>query len=359
MRLSILRGGSILRVIVLGAVAMATVFWANMAFAQDYPVGGRHADDWYYCYSSTYNGTGGTHSSTWSTPPECDQILWTPDAGGGGGASSVLFQGSVSVDDNEAARIKGWVVPARGIQSFVVSCEAFVTYCNNGIGSFSANADGGNATGFTHSGNWNVGVSSVPSGQCGSWNLDVVSTRSTSTYDRWWSPDPFPGYTSSGITSYPFYQAEALTSNSNRSGSAGFSCQVTSWTSFTSWLTDPANPTPGSGWTPGPGDLVPSPTPSPTPPTSTWDINPWLPLTDTVAAPEFDFGDAGPETCYTVVPGYSYDWDSVTYGWDEVEFCTTEQDLTLSIFGVDIGTLLISGFLLGGVAVLVSVIKRA
>lgn len=350
-------GGSAIakyRVLLVGIIAIAiySLSWGEAgAQSSPYPGGVRDPDIWYYCYSSQYDDDNSLSGLPWEALV-CEHLMWDAP---GGSYESVLIEGSVAIAADEAARVQGYIVPSAGMKEFVWRCDAFESVCvHNTGGSFSGLAAADFTTSLFGGDTWiTVSPSSPPTGQCATTVLDVVGEFHSGAFDRWVSPDLMATWESNpGTVAWPFLQAQATNSNANRSGAAGFSCQVIEWSHWPEYLE--TNPP----WVPGPGDLVAGPTPTPGA-FPDWEITPWVPITDSISAPDFDLGEPQTEVCTIVIPGYAWTWDAIEYGWDEIEICSTEYDLTLGVFGVDVGGYLVTAFLLAGVGVLVSIIKRA
>lgn len=329
----------------------------GVALAQ-YPDGARDPGNWYFCYASQFNDNEGTFTSVpWSEDMLCETLLFKEVAGGGGFiesidmAASVLAEGS-DASHGRAAKLRGFVIPPRGMKDFNYACTAGATQCHNGgTGSVSSSVRSAVGSLFSEvTTGWVLNSTAATSGSCATITTDVVGLMRSSVYDTWWTNDTPVNWNTSGSTVGTYWEISALTISDKRSSGASFRCHVTGWVSNPTWLA--SNPE----WGPGPEDLVPVATATPS---TTWSVNPWVPITDSVNAPEFELGPPGTEVCTIVIPAYGWTWDSVEYGWDLVEFCSTEYDLTLRIFGIDLGTYLVTFFLLGGVGVLVSIIKRA
>lgn len=339
------------------SVAIYAVSSSSVLAQSPYPGGVRNPDEWYYCYAMMYNSDDNV-TEPWGGMT-CEHLLWQQL--GGGGYESVLMTGGATVGGivtsggGQLANLRSWVMPPQGMKSFTYGCEVQVEACHTGGGSggVGGSVDSNIGTGFSEDlSHWSVSVTPPTSGPaCVRNDLLVVASSRALAYDSFWTVDVPTGWTTSGSTLGFYYEVNLSVTNENRTMDAEYECSIMSWESHPTWLS--TNPP----WLPDDGDLVIVP---PTPaPTGTWDSVPWVPVTDTVNAPGFELGDPQTEVCTVVIPGYTWDWDSVTYGWDEVEICSTEYDLTLSVFGVDVGGYLVTAFLLAGVGVLVSIIKRA
>lgn len=132
---------------------------------------------------------------------------------------------------------------------------------------------------------------------------------------------------------------------SNREAEAGIVCQVVGLEVDPDWGDDT--------WYP----LPPLPTPVPT--GHEWEVTPWVPVTDTTNMPDIGISEPLTTTCGVIIPEYSWGWYSSTYGWSEVELCYEEREIGIQFLGFNIGGYLLVTFLLAGVGVLVSIIKRA
>lgn len=344
------------------AVAVVAVGWQPVV-AATYPGGTRIPEEWYYCHASKYTAGQGTVSLTavnW-TDIECEHILWQQPGGVGGGAESVLFQGSVDVvgvnDAHEAGLLRGWIMPARGIKGYTYSCDMFVTVCNvAGSGSFAGNAASDINSGWTGT-EGNVLWPSPSSGNCLTNDLDLVASVSSSTYDNWWSSTLVEGWNVAAANTADGgvdYSADGSTINDGRTVASGYSCQIIGWDDWPAWLA--TNPP----WWPGDGDWVSVPaTPTPVVTPGEWSAEPWVPVTSTVNAPNFTLGPPVDGGCNVVVPGYSYTWFSEVYGWGGITICTSDYALSLGMFGLDMNYLINIWIFLGGLGILVSILKRA
>lgn len=322
-----------------------------------YPGGVRDPGLWYYCFAELYNPASASPVGMEWSPIYCENLLFQESTGGGGIFNSLDMVGAAAVvgtdTTGEYQRVQGYVVPSQHIRKYTYACDIAVLACHHGgSGSFTANAATSWSVSYfnTDATNFTLSSPSPASNACASASLDVVASYRASADDNFWLRDPVAGWSVAGYDQAA-WKAEVNTSSDNRSAGAQYSCRITSWESWPAWLA--TNPE----WVPGEGSLVPSPTPTGTP--GGWDSAPWDPITDSVNAPEFDLGDPGVEVCTIIIPEYGWTWDSIEYGWEAVEFCSTEYDLTLKFFGVDVGVYLVTTLLLGGVGVLVSIIKRA
>lgn len=122
----------------------------------------------------------------------------------------------------------------------------------------------------------------------------------------------------------------------------------------------------GSTWVPENPFATPVPTVEPTPTACyigecyEWPAPPsWVPITDSPYIPVIDISDPITVTCTEVLPGYNFDWASEDYSWDSVTVCPEERSISLEMFGMNVGAYIMSAGVLAGVAVLISIIKRA
>lgn len=355
------------RVLLVATIVSAAVFAplssVQAADPNPYPGGARDPTKWYYCYASVYNPTVGSFSGLNWTPFTCETLLWQMPSGGGGAAlaDSVLFEASVTADGGgaagEAARIRSMIIPARGIQYYQYTCNSFVSVCNNGVGSVSSQVNTVGATGFSSASGWSIINVPAAVGTCEGDTLNVATDRIADTYDRLWSPD-YVGSFTSGTTSFPsqfpYFNAEALTTNGNRNASAGYSCTITAWGSWPQWLA--TNPE----WVPDVDDQIDPPaTPTPVPGEfGEWVMEPWFPITDTSNFPVFDIGPGEDGGCEMIIPQQSIEIGGNEYGWYGFEVCRTDYSMTLGLFGEDFNALLNVALSIGGLAIVYSIFKR-
>lgn len=367
MSLALLRPRPLWRVILLGCVCFATVFWANTAFAQAIFEGGsRNSDEWYYCHSTYFNDVY-NDPVIWNAW-ECDHLLWQSEPGNPSEYDSVEFGAELVLSAGEfAAGAKGYILPPQGIYQWDYACDALTQHsrapdCTAGqctSGGFTSGKVVG-SVGSTSSQitsattNFELLLPGVPDpGQTDYGILNTVGLfRSTSgTTDYLWSRSEQLAAALNSTTAplySPYFELQTFVSRlQGRSVGGGYACQVTDWSMLAG----------EDFWMPDIGDLVPLPTPSPG---EGWvPGDPWVPITDTEKMPQFEIGEPGEEICTVIIPGYTWEWSSVEYSWEPIEFCTREQEWTISLFGIDIGTYLVTVFVLSSIGVLVSIMKRA
>lgn len=348
MKLAIWRQGSVYRAIALAIVAVATVAAASLALAQSstYPDGSRSAAHWYFCYASRTNTTGSAPSGGWSATT-CLKLLWAP------GESYHMVASATSDGTNRYAEVVGWLIPARYVRTVSYHCLAAETATRfSGTGSAGSTVTADNSVNFTPgTSDWNNGVTvgvGNTAGVAATNSLDVVAHWDAMAADNWWTHDVVAGWTSSGGTDGTGWRVVSNQSSVNFTATGEFEC----------WVIDYSMDDGHSRWEPGEDDLPPAtPTPTATPDGLGWDTTPWEPISDTEKMPTFDIGEPGEEVCYTVIPGYTFTYDSVEYGWDYIEFCTREYEINIGLFGINLGAYLVTFFLLGGVGILWAILR--
>lgn len=347
---AILRTRSVWSAVWLGVVCFATVFWANVAFAQ-YPGGGRDPGNFYYCYASQSNPTNGTLTGVSWSPMTCEQLLFQEPAGmvGTGDYESVQMVGSVAVGgppSGQAAKLRAFVMPPQGLKDFEFACTATTQACHlGGAGSIGATSLGTvGSSNFTANGTgWSVNAPSpTTNGTCTTGSINVVGHFSATAYDRFWTVDTPGTWTSAGASAGAYWDTQSIVASDTRSAASNFNCRIIGWEMWPAWVGDP--------WEPGFDDIVvPSPTPtvgatpsytSPFP-----SITPVIPVSNTV---EFDIGEPGEEVCTIIIPGYTYVGTIFGYDidleWLPYELCTQPVSFALQFMGLNIGAYLALAF---------------
>lgn len=181
--------------------------------------------------------------------------------------------------------------------------------------------------------------------------VDTMVWRLEDAYSSWPAPDIIPDE----YGDYVNYVGIAIRSSANATGHTdnealgitSADCEVTEVQRLDGSTYVPTEPVVGPTVTPG---IEPSPT-------TDWNPIPWVPITNSPNSPTFTVGVPGATTCYVILPEFTWDWDSTGYGWEEIELCSQSYDIGLSAFGVDLGDLLLTAFLLMGAGILISILK--
>lgn len=327
------------RVIVLGAVVMATIFFANVASAQTpYPEQTRYPGYWYYCYAGSSSPTSATHNSTWSGMT-CEHLLWSST--GGGAHQSQNVEGSVTVDCGSpgcAYRVRGYIVPPRGIKTFTWRCVATASRTRTGSTVSMSGVAASNDGPFHNQDGSQFSAQATPPSyptppNTTSTTVNVVGTVREETYDKWWTDDIGSLWTDSALSNGFWLSAEAATINSNGTAFSQYSCYVSDWASWPQWLDG------HDEWTPDLPDFAATPTPVPGAPWPGFGtVTPLLPISNEV---DIVIGEPGEAECTTIIPSggisetvFGYEIDS---GWADYEICAQPTEFTMEYFGVDFG----------------------
>jgi len=326
------------------------LYWSALPVRADYPGSVRDEDEWYYCHASKYDDQeAGLTNVDWSDI-DCDQLLWQLELGGGSYAS-LLMEGAVTVDGisgtmGEAAKVRGWIVPARYVESFTWDCTGQVAVCKYGIGSAGADAELTYDAYFTGD-DWSLsqGTSGVTTGNCVTQDFDGVGVIGEDVAGSFWDREPvadWPDGEARGV----YMDAQATTLDDDWSAQAGYSCRVTAWEMEDGYVWNPATPTPD---------------PTPTSGLPRWGTPvPWSPP---VTQPVNVGVVAQPTVCALGLWGYSQTVSALGYtttvGIPQVEVCLEPHAIELEFAGIDYGAYLLA---LGGLLTfgfLVSVVKRS
>lgn len=354
-------GGVVIwRVLLLGVIFAAVFFslgYGDVSAQSPYPGGVRNPAEWYYCYAHIYNEDDNVSEPFGEMT--CEHILWQPLGGGGYTSQNMVGGGTVggvvTSGGGQLLNLRAWVMPPQGMKSYTYSCNVQIEGCHMGSGSggVGGSIDSNVGTGFSEDlSHWSVTVTTPTSGPaCAQTDLDVVGSFRALAYDSFWTVDVPASWTTSGSTLGSYFEINMSTTNENRVMDGDYSCNILSWESHPAWLS--TNPP----WLPGPGDLViPEPTPVPT---GTWDIVPWVPISDSVYVPIFELGPGEDGGCEMIIPQQSVEIGGNEYGWYGFEICRTDFALSLSIFNEDVNYWLNVALSLGGLAIVFSILKRA
>lgn len=336
---------------VLFALVIVLSLSGGVLAAGSYPGGSRNTAEWYFCYSDRQSTSGSW--TAWSDMV-CEHIMWQNP--GGTYRSVNMEMGLQSGDANTGAQIVGYVVPPVGVKTYNYHCNgnvsrqfvnATITGSSSGVASTTGTASNpfnGDDTEFSFG---------YPSNVVGNSTFttvfDVVGLWRASQEDNFSSLEPVTGWGADPPSTYPHYHLSSSTDTSNRLITVFLSCWVYDWLM---WGSTPE-------WTPGAGDYEPTPTGTVTPvPTATPDPNawvpfPWVPITSTVNAPNFDFTAPITDTCYTIIPSIEISPTSTT----GVEFCVAEWDVSLNVMGYDLGAALLVAFSLAAAGILFGILK--
>lgn len=267
--MAIFRSMSVRRLLLLCVVALATVVWANVAFAQ-YPGGSRNSDEWHACFTQR------TNNGAWSALG-CEHLLWYPSTGGGASPQSQNWEASTHgsatfpvVANNQ--EVWTYIVPPAGVMSYTYSCGFQVQRCfDNGItGSSNATVSTGGPGSNPFNDDdtrFNFGYpSSIVANECFLSSGSVVGRWRASAFDNFSTLEPVAGWTGSPTSNYPSFRAAAGSESRYRNTLAQYSCRIIDYDMHGSLPI----------WEPDIGDLVPGPTPTPGP---GWDTDPWIPAT--------------------------------------------------------------------------------
>lgn len=307
--------------------------------------GGYDEDAFWRC---TTVDQGPASTATTNIESGCSQLTWSYIAGDS--ISNHFGYDVLSEDDSGIESMFGaiYLIPPQGVYTFTLSCDLSANrYWHAGGGSSltaSAAAIGVINSGKVSGAQW--GMPGFPSGQHDT-SLSIQQVYGLVDGNYLWS-DVVPGFVNLATPgnnpgSWVSVQGYVNSPGQNNGASGLVDCVIAHLKQNVGGIEMP--------WIPG--DVVFPPTVTPVPaPTSVWDLVPWIPITNPLY-PKVELGSPMTPTCYSVLPEIDFDGDSAWLDWFStvmevpdvqsaaVEFCATEYDAVIEIWGIDVGAYLV------------------
>jgi hypothetical protein len=259
-----------------------------------------------------------------------------------------------------------------------IECSWAASKTLPGTSIVSGNVKMGERSSVLLGGNQNDNVSTASGG---SFHVLITKDPGSPSWSDWTTVPQ--GHSGSGLDHSDYPGLELLWSQScagtgcTTAGSSvvtiGYACEIIKVVlSDDSEYVPPANPQWGTA-TPTPTATVLTPTPTPTVLTCyigcgegtpfsdvTFEWQPFVPVSKTV---EFEVGEPGVATCYTIIPGYEIDQTIFGYtidtGWADFELCTQETSMSLVFMDVDVGAWLLVVLGVGGLGAAFKLFARS
>lgn len=335
------------------------VLWPSTIHAQDYGL----LDDWTECFIHREDGF------TVNAPSEYYQV----DASPVSSSSFLIGVSSSPALINVSTTYTGWIchdlsdgIVYLGSQNDGVSTNTTTyTYLRFGVGedvvgftmdcAYSGAKYVGSAQKIQALGNANItvngGISQVGSTFTGSATVEVLSSDLAGAGRAIWDSQMIaPFAVPAGTTNTDGFWLHSYTSvgtSTSHFADNEIACSIQSVLTYDG-STTVEHLRPGLGW-----DYVP---PTPTPVSGgTFTSTTWTSTPETVEIGLM----SGSESCYVLLPAFTFGPYTVfgyelEAGWDDYELCVTSHDLSLVVYGVDYGALVLVVVSLGAFGILFS-----